>query len=311
MHALSSIADLPRADAVAVIINCGTKWVSSLALASTLRHAGMPVLLIDCESADGSRAHFAALAQRHGWRFHWLEWPLRSHPATLNRLLREVPAEAVMLVDSDLEIPDAALVGDMRAALASDRGAYGAGFLHGPCWMDDDHALPPRTGWYAQRMWIPLTLLRTAPVRALLDRVGFDTRRSFTRAAWLGHLACSLGVANPPRSLVRWRRAPGRSAAAGEPLPVFVEQDTGARLHEALLASGWRFAQLPTARWGDVRHLHGVTRSVQGGTWRQILARLGMARHLGEPTDSPALDEALGRLETAYGIDVATARTRG
>ena len=58
---INNLSDLPRSRERAVIINVGTKIVSPLALLSTLRYAGMPVLLIDCESKDGSLDHFIKL----------------------------------------------------------------------------------------------------------------------------------------------------------------------------------------------------------------------------------------------------------
>ena len=47
-------------DAEAVIINCSTREQTTLALVSALRHARLPVTVIDCESTDGSYPFFAA-----------------------------------------------------------------------------------------------------------------------------------------------------------------------------------------------------------------------------------------------------------
>ncbi|GIK85610.1 MAG: hypothetical protein BroJett026_10910 [Betaproteobacteria bacterium] len=306
MRPLASIAGLPRHEAVAVIINCGTRWVSSLALLSLLRHGGLPVLVVDCESRDGSRVHFAALAARHGLCFDWLDWPLRTHPETLDRLFAAIDADEVLLVDSDLELLDAGLVPAMRAALAGDAQAYGAGFLHGPGWMGPEHGLPAHTGWYAQRMWIPFVLLRARAVREALHAAqGFGTLRRFDATAWLARLVAAATGSSPPASLARFR-VPGFPAAApggGERRPAVVEHDTGALLHEHLLAHGWRFAALPQSRWSDVRHFHGVTRAARGSRVRRALARLGVARATGEPRHAPALREALERLREGYGVD--------
>jgi hypothetical protein len=76
MRVVHHLADLPSAPVRAVIINCGTRWVTSLALVSTLRNTDNPVLLIDCGSEDGSEAHFRALARRLALDFDWLSWPL-------------------------------------------------------------------------------------------------------------------------------------------------------------------------------------------------------------------------------------------
>ena len=45
---------MPARTAEIVIINCSTKELTALALVSALRHGGLPVTVIDCESTDGS-----------------------------------------------------------------------------------------------------------------------------------------------------------------------------------------------------------------------------------------------------------------
>jgi hypothetical protein len=110
---ITHLRELPPVPVQAVIINCGTRWVSTLELLSTLRHAGLPVLVIDCESADGSERHFQLLSRQAGIKFHWLAWPLRPHGMTLDRLFSEIAADTVLLVDSDVDIRDAGLVDDM------------------------------------------------------------------------------------------------------------------------------------------------------------------------------------------------------
>ena len=99
---VSRLVDLPAQPARAIIINCSTKVVSTLALMSVLRHANMPVLLIDCASRDGSWAWFSALAKQH--TFDLLAMPLRPHGKTLDRIFCESRDENLLLVDSDLEI---------------------------------------------------------------------------------------------------------------------------------------------------------------------------------------------------------------
>ena len=109
---VSRLVDLPAQPARAIIINCSTKVVSTLALMSVLRHANMPVLLIDCASRDGSWAWFSALAKQH--TFDLLAMPLRPHGKTLDRIFCESQDAALLLVDSDLEI----LRGDIMLKMA-------------------------------------------------------------------------------------------------------------------------------------------------------------------------------------------------
>ncbi|MFM7461135.1 MAG: hypothetical protein ACKO15_09910, partial [Burkholderiales bacterium] len=111
----------------AIIINCSTKLVTTLALMSALRYAGMPVLLIDCDSTDGSQAWFRGLAAQH--EFDLAFAPLRSHGETLDQIFAASRDDSIMLIDSDLEILQDDLLPKLRAEMAAP-SCYGAGFLH-------------------------------------------------------------------------------------------------------------------------------------------------------------------------------------
>ena len=58
---LQNLSELSYEAELAVIINVNTKLVTTLALLSVIKYASMPVLLIDCESNDGSLEHFISL----------------------------------------------------------------------------------------------------------------------------------------------------------------------------------------------------------------------------------------------------------
>src|SRR3954469_18269919 len=148
-----------------VVINCSTREQSTLALVSALHHARLPVTLVDCESTDGSHAFFQRLQSR--LQFTLTAMPLRRHGDTLDRLFAATDCEALLLLDSDAEILRDDLVPAMIAALESD--AYGSGFLHAGQWLGTDHGVPPGTGYYAPRMWIPCVMLKTAAIRAAID----------------------------------------------------------------------------------------------------------------------------------------------
>src|SRR5437763_625603 len=121
MQVATSIRDVPVADGVyAVIINCSTKWFTTLALASTLKNTGLPVLVIDCESQDQSENHFAALSHERKWPITWLRWPFRPHWQALDQILAETTADRVLLVDSDVELTDPHLFTTMQRALDDD-----------------------------------------------------------------------------------------------------------------------------------------------------------------------------------------------
>jgi hypothetical protein len=170
--------------------------------------------------------------------------------------------------------------------------------------MGREHGLPDHTGWYAERMWIPLALLRVAAVReAARRRVGFDLARTFDRSAWLARGLAALGHRAPPPWLHRYRAGAANARTGADRPPAFVEHDTGARLHADLLAHGWRFAAQPEDRWGGVHHFHGVTRATRQRRLRRLLAGWGLTSLRYRAPASPVLDEARRRLREGYGIE--------
>ena len=306
---VAQLTDLPFAPVRAVIINCGTKWVTSIALASVLARTDCPVLVIDCESKDGSALHFERLARSCGLNFHWLRWPLRPHPDALDALFRSFPSDFVLLVDSDVELLSGRVFAAMTSEIAADASAYGAGFLHGPAWMGAEHGLPSCTGYYAERMWIPLVLLRTAFVgRALEAGCSFANRRLFLEipdwpnlSRWIGYRYRIRGMRHL-RIPERWRRHRRQGVEIDGHYPAFIEYDTGADLHRELLKAGYSFARLPEALWGDVRHYHGVTRAGLAGRVRRAATSLRLASiDAGTEERSVASDIRL-RLSDVYGI---------
>jgi len=297
MKRIDHLADLPRVPVLAVIINCSTKWVSTLALLSTLR-TQTPVLLIDCESTDHSFEHFEDLSRRLGLDFHWLSWPLRRHGIALDALFRDVPASTVLLVDSDVELREPAVVAQMRAALDADAKAYGAGFVHRAEWMDARHGLPEHIGFYAERMWIPLVLLRTVRIQDAIARgAGFAQQRVFSEIPGRPVLSRWIGA----RFWVPGLRNLG-VARRDQTTPAFTEYDTGARIHRCLLGAGDTFATLPDEQWRTVHHYHGVTRGRMVWARRKLAQRLGLVGSAND-TDQQTIDEDVkGRLRVHYGV---------
>ena len=249
MEAIDSLEKLPFHTELAVIINCGTKWFTTLALASAARHAAMPILLIDCESQDGSEDHFRQLSDALDFSFYWLNWPLRPHGEALDQLFADIPAERVLLVDSDLEIVNDSLVGKMKEKLLTTEGAYGAGFLHSGGWMSaPDHYFPPHTAFYAERMWIPLVLLDTQRIRrALDDGHSFLARKIYLEFPSAPRLARFLSQ----RYRLPWIRNVRLPRKSNLPedwpypeRPAFIDYDTGALIHRSLTQRQQGFAPL-------------------------------------------------------------------
>src|SRR5258708_23863026 len=151
------IQDLPHANERAIIINCGTKTVSTLALVSTLRHVAMPVLVIDCESKDGSLEHFLGLMNR--FPFDILSAPLRGHGNTLDWLFSTINADKVLLVDSDVEILEAGIFQFIREYI-DEPWTFGAGFINGPKRIDDVPRNVLEGAYLKARLWKPVSVFK-------------------------------------------------------------------------------------------------------------------------------------------------------
>ena len=253
---------LPPVRARAIIINCSTKMVTTLALMSALRYAGMPVLLIDCESTDGSQDWFRGLAESH--QFDLTFAPLRPHGETLDHLFAALRDESILLIDSDLEILQDDLLPKLRSEIAAP-SCYGAGFLHADLTLNLGPAHASARGRYADRMWIPLCFLKTALVRDALnagatfmhsrDYLEFPWNKSLSRLLYARHHIPLLRQISLEGFAAARQRIHGERAA-------FREYDTGARVHESLVGQGLALAHLGEPYWSQsVRHYHGVTRA--------------------------------------------------
>lgn len=309
MESVADLRELPFVPSRTVIIHCGTRLATSLALASANANTDTAILLIDCESRNDSRAYFARLAARHRLRFDRLAWPLRSHPATLDAVFRQIRAETVLLMDSDLELRERHVYDAMKAALADDPRAYGAGFLHAPQWLGLRNGAPPCTGYYAARMWIPCVLLRTSIIRDAVHRgASFSARRLHYEIPGFPRLSRLAGYRFRVRALrsLRLPRIVGRSRDAPDidgHRPLFLEYDTGAELHARLVADGSRFAALPDALWGDVEHYHGMTRATLAGTLRRAARHLRIVDTGDDAAPSQSAAAIRARLRNTYDID--------
>ena len=279
---LGRIEDLPPAPEQAIIINVGTRLPTTLALCSALRHAGMPVLLVDCESKDDSLAAFTALMARE--KFDLLSAPLRPHGRTLDWLFGATRAEKILLVDSDLEILGPEILAFMRQFI-DEPPTFGAGFCDGPGVLVHEQGFL-HGAYYAERPWMPLAMFKVARVREALaagasfvDKVVFNDIVSgglLTRAA----RRFKLRLPELLRANHNGRR------------PEIVFYDTGAAVYQELrFGRELVFAGLPAhfaPRYAT--HFSGVSRHVvQGG---------------GTPIDRIA-DTVIERLRSVYGVEAA------
>jgi hypothetical protein len=191
-----------------------------------------------------------------------LSAPLRQHGETLDWLFQNINCDNLLLIDSDLEILNGDIVRWM-ARLIEQNHVFGAGFTHGPCWLHDN----PGVGYYQERMWIPITLLKTACVRQALE-AGHSFSAMVRNNDFFPSRLVSNRLAkrfNNPRTRslrLSWLDAFKTSYYGQKPCYLFY--DTGASVFQHLkYQMGLHFAGFPAeVQMGDVTHFHGVTRAV-------------------------------------------------
>lgn len=263
---IESLSQLEDHNERALIINVGTRNVSTLALVSTLRYSGFPVLMIDCEAPvnDGSFEHFRQLMDR--FEFDLMRAPLRRHSAALDIIFKEIPTERVLLVDSDVEILNSDYFPLMRQFLDREE-VFGSGFVEGPNWMRWQKGIL-RHGYFEERMWIPLTLLKTEKVRAALAKGHSFAERlvynDFAASRQLSRVAAKLRQKLPwlAERQLSWLDAFKESHHGVKPWLIWY--DTGAQLfrHLKYEAEG-QFVGLPAECYrAYARHFSGVTNNL-------------------------------------------------
>lgn len=245
-------------DTRAVIINVDTRPVTVLAVLSLVAGCRWPLTLVECSRDPSEARYFRRLADHLGVDFQRL--PLLPHGRTLDRLFRETHADRLLLMDSDAELLDPALLPELAAGLA-DPAAFGSGFRQQGNWAVEA-GIP--YAWYAERMWIPLCLMDVAAVRHALDAgVSFMHRKEFNDIGGCPRLSRLLAARRHLPGLRRlsldWLK-PWRGEYFGE-RPSFVYYDTGADVFAHLTGAGYRYAELDWS-WQRrcVAHHHGVTR---------------------------------------------------
>lgn len=308
---ISSLSDLPAEPARAVIINVGTELVATLALASAVEHAGIPVLLVNCEPTRASSAHFERIMSR--WSFDLLDAPRRTHADALDQLFREIRADLVLLLDSDAEIRDAGFIRGLREWFDMPH-VFGAGFVHGPHWLPEDSGGAPGAGLYNERAWLPCVMLRTAHVRAALDAgVSFRVTLTYNDVAWSRRLSKLMASRfqdafaprfRPLEYLPAWVRRRLQRALLPRLAwtrrdyfglrPNYVLSDTGTHVYQwCKYQRGLQFAGVSSFLLKDeIKHYWGVTRRIVRGDQRPNSALLADIEQ-----------EVSRRLVDEYGLD--------
>jgi len=301
---ISDLNELPFHREIAVIINAGTKYVTTLALLSTLRFAQTPTLIIDCESRDGSHEWFKDLLLKYD--FHLISAPLSHHGETLDWVFRNLASQRVLLVDSDVELLNDAMISRMRPMLDSSPSAYGSGYLHPAHWLDyhywTDWPIAPGIGYYMERPWVPFALLKVEPVRFALSRgKSFMHRLVLNEVPFVPSLSRLLWLRFRLK-FFRQHRLAWLDQVRGvfdDNRPSYVSYDTGAEIHEFLTRKhALRFETVETefVPW-SVCHLSGITRG---------------SLHAGATGDAHKLADAqtvvMKRLIDIYGLEVPSPR---
>jgi glycosyltransferase involved in cell wall biosynthesis len=260
---INDFSELNHCPVRAVIINCSTRWMTTLALFSALRYLDIPILVVDCESTDGSWDWFSELSKKN--KFDLTKARLRPHGSTLDYLFAQIPADALLLIDSDLEILSSQVAVKITQA-AMEGNNYGAGFLHESEWIRGGHTPEWAKGFYMERMWIPFTCLKVAPVKLALAAgntfLHSRTYLEFPKSALLSKALYARHrlpvVKHFKLEFLNRFRFDGTALGAA-----FREYDTGAKMHEYFQQStSLKFVNLGMDLCStSVKHCHGITRS--------------------------------------------------
>ena len=257
-----TIQELEPTDERAVIINVETKLVTTLAVMSALKYSGMNVLLIDCESKDGSLEYFSDLMKSYD--FDLLPAPLQRHGKTLDWVFTNIPAKKVLLIDSDVEILGPEIIRELKR-LIDNPAVFGTGFVHSPQWLTEPSGLGNEVGYYQERMWIPFTFLKVAYIQDALER-----NYSFADRIFYNDFAPSQRIAKILYQRLHFRIFRNSrllwlnlfKQAFNGLKPSYVYYDTGADIFQYLkYQRGYDFVGLPARLHTPyVTHFHGVTR---------------------------------------------------
>lgn len=262
---LDSINDLPKFQNLGIIINASTKYVTTLALLSWVKKSQIPVLVIDCDSTDGSYEHFCNL--KNDYHFYLAKLPLQLHGCTLDYLFKELDAENLFLIDSDTELIDSSII-DFMLKYINKPSVFGAGFIHEGCWLTPESKIPDMDyGYYSTRMWIPFTCLKRSKVLE-----AFEANLSFLDTIENNDFCPSINISNwlSKRHKVPYLKGsklsflnPYKKTINGQK-PSYIIYDTGAKIYEFLKQQkGYDFVGTPATMADDfVLHFHGVTRAV-------------------------------------------------
>ena len=253
------ITDLNYTKERAIIINVGTKLLSTLALMSAIKYTNMPILLIDCYSKDKSYEFFLKLMESH--KFDLLSAELREHGEMINWIFLNIPTENVLLIDSDIEILGDLPIKKMKEAI-TDKDVFGSGFIHEGAWMIRQKM---KYAFYEERAWIPLVFFKKDIIcKALKHGWSFCAKKvynDFPESIFISRILAKRLYLPIVRNLkLSWLNNYRKEIHGIKPAMIYY--DTGALMYQYLKNSTpYKFSAIPwEINWEYILHFHGVTR---------------------------------------------------
>lgn len=297
---------LPEYSTVGLVIDCGTKWLSMLAAVSFVRNSGLPLIFMDC-ARDDDTPDLRKLFPDIYHMIHLIKCPLDRHGRTLDKFFHTIRSEFIYLIDSDAELTDRNLPGQMMSALKESSDFYGSGMLHRNEILSSSHLFSNSIAEYQERMWIPFVLLRTNLIKKTLDEEkSFMQITEYPIVTGFRYLDRLLGL----RYRALWWPVNRIHIGVNGNTPIIKYFDTGSSIHAAMKAKGWGFKEVPNVSDGVI-HLHGATRRILPSRLRQLLYIIGikLTDNATDITDLATYSKS--RLTTIYGYDVEGYGTTG
>lgn len=245
-----------------IIINVGTKLISTLSLMAAKKYANMPIILINCPFGNIDDSEYF-LQLKKVIDFELINWDLDSHGKTLDKIFQNIESQYILCIDSDLEILNSEIV-DFSKKLIQNPTVYGSGFLHFSEWQINPANLSKIDGLYMERPYMPFALFNREKVLEGLEAgysfemVSKKSNSFQSRKRRFFNLLMSKMLSLGPKNTVL-----EKSFFNFYSNPEFmINYDTGSLIHEYLrFEKRYDFVGLPH-RLQDlyVKHYSGITR---------------------------------------------------
>ena len=257
-----NIKDVPYTQNKVIVINVGTRIITTLSLLAAIRNSGFRVLLIDCKYMDiDDWSYFKELNKKYD--FDLIRLPLQEHGKTLDYVFNNLCADNILLVDSDLELRNSSIVPYMSSVLENPL-YFGCGFRHGGWNLKGSIDYGEKCdGYYEERMWIPFLLLKVLYVReALAKGCSFRSRLYFN--LFPKHQGLSRKLIRATNGKCRFSCLNFLKHSFRGAKPLVVLYDTGSELYNYLRYESNLFLAGMDAETGVeekyLKHYNGVTR---------------------------------------------------